>query len=103
MIGLDHIRHKLFGMDIEHLGVRSVLQQFVANRVDQMGFAQSHATVDEQGVVELARDGGHVHGCGAGHAIGRPLYQGVKGQRAVKAGFKAVGGLGVSHGLGHGE
>ena len=68
-----------------------------------MGFAQTHTTVDEQGVVELTRDRGHVHGCGAGHAVGRTLHQRVKGQRAVEARFKAIGGLGVGHGLGHGE
>ena len=47
LIGLDHIRNKLLGMDIQHLGVRSVNQQLVAYGVHQMSFTQTHAAVNK--------------------------------------------------------
>ena len=31
LVGFHHIRHKLLGVYVKHLGVRAVLQQLVAN------------------------------------------------------------------------
>ncbi|MDT4849219.1 hypothetical protein FQZ97_833340 [compost metagenome] len=85
LVGLDHIRHKLLGVDVENLGLWTIGQQVVADGVHQVGLAQADAAVDEQRVVELAQAARHVHGGGARHAVGRALHQGGKRQRRVQA------------------
>ena len=70
LIGFNHIRDKLFGMDVENFCARVVQQQLVADGMNQMGFAQTHPAIDEQRVVQLADAAGHVHGGGAAHAVG---------------------------------
>ena len=92
LVGFHHIRDKLLGMDVQHLGVGLVEQQLVAHSMHQMGFAQAHPAVNEQGVVELTRHIGHMHGGGAGHAVGRALHQRVKAQAAVEAILESIEG-----------
>lgn len=55
LVGLDHIRDKLFGVDVQNLGLRPICQELVANRVHQMGLAQTHTAIDEQRVVQMPR------------------------------------------------
>ena len=51
LVGLDHIRHKLLGMDVENPGQRSLAQQPVADGMHQVGFAQADTAIDKKRVV----------------------------------------------------
>ena len=92
LVGLNHIRDELLGVDVENLGIGLVGQQLVAHRVHQVGLAQTDAAVDEERVVQLPRRPRHVHGRGPRHAVGRALHQGVEGERRVQPGLEAAGG-----------
>ena len=83
LVVLHHIGDELLGMQIEHAGVWLVLQQGIADRMDQMRLAQTHAAIDEQRVVHLPWRAGDMQGRSARHLIGAPGHQIVKGQRAV--------------------
>jgi hypothetical protein len=93
LVGLNHIRNKLFGVDVENFGVGPVLQQLVAHGVHQVGLAQADAAVDEQRVVQMPRHAGHMHGGGARHAVGRALHQGVEGERGIESTAQRLGGV----------
>ena len=71
--------------------------------MDQMCLAQAHPTINEQGVVQLTRDGGHVHGRGTGHAVGRAFDQGIKSECTVEPGAKtsACRNIGLHHRVQH--
>ena len=84
LVGLNHIRHELLGMDVENFGVGLVLQQAVAHSVHQVGLAQAHAAVDEQRVVQVAGHARHVHGGRARHAVGRAFHQGLEREGGVQ-------------------
>ncbi|OMP13430.1 hypothetical protein COLO4_01703, partial [Corchorus olitorius] len=85
LVGLDHIRDELLGVDVENFRVGLVGQQLVAHGMHQVGLAQAHAAVDEQRVVQVAGRARHMHGGRACHAVGRAFHQGFKGQRGVQA------------------
>ena len=84
LVGFNHIRNKLFGVDVENFGIRLVGQQLVAHRMYQVGLAQSDAAVDEKRVVQVPRHAGHVHGSGARHAVRRALHQGVERECGIQ-------------------
>ena len=86
LVGLDHVRHELFGVGVEHAGVGLELQQLVAHGLQQVRLAQTDAAVDEQRVVQLARRAGHVHGGGTCHAVGATLDQILEGAGRIEAG-----------------
>ena len=96
LVGLNHIRDKLFCMDVENFASWLVRQQAVAYRVHQVGLAQSHATIDKQGVVKMTRHGGNMHGSGAGHAVGGAFHQVLECEDAVEAILGQAGGAGFS-------
>ena len=52
---VDHLVHEPLGRDVGQLHVAIVLQHVLPDRVHQMGFAEPHATVDEQRVVRARR------------------------------------------------
>ncbi|MCY1509556.1 hypothetical protein D9M68_439050 [compost metagenome] len=91
LIGLDHIRHELLGVDVENFGIGPVGQQPVTHSVHQVGLAQADAAVDEKRVVQVARHAGHVHGRGARHAVGRALDQGVEREPRIEPVLEAGG------------
>ena len=90
LIGFDHVRNKLFGMDIQDFGVRLVLQQLVAHSMHQMGFAKPDPAIDEKRVVQLPRYICDVHGSSPRHAIGCALDQAVKTQAAIEPVFEDI-------------
>ena len=92
LIGFNHIRHKLLSVNVENFGVGPVSQQLVSHRMHQVGLTQTHATVDEKRVVKVAGHGGYMHGCSAGHAVGRAFHQGVKSEGRVQTMTMAIGG-----------
>ncbi len=85
LVGLNHIRDELLGMDVENFGVGLVLQQAVAHGMHQVGLAQAHAAVDEERVVQVPGRARDVHGGGPRHAVGRALHQGLEGECGVEA------------------
>ena len=91
LVGFNHIRDKLLGVDVENLGFGAVGQQLVANGVHQVGLAQTDATIDEQGVVQVTGLTGHVHGRSTRHAVGGALDQGIKSQGSVEPAAEGVG------------
>ena len=84
LVSFNHIRHKLFCVDVENFGLRVVNQQFVANRMHQVRLAKANAAVNKQGVVKLAQAAGNVHGSRAAHAVGCAFNQTVESQGTVK-------------------
>ena len=71
-------------MDVENFGIRALGQQGIANRVHQVGFSQTHATIDEQRVVQMAWRIGDMGGRSSCHAVGRTFHQGVKGECGIE-------------------
>ena len=45
----------------------------------QVGLAKPHASVDEQGIVDLPWGLGHSQGCGVGQVVVGAYHEGVKG------------------------
>ena len=91
LVGFNHIRDKLLGVDVENFGARVISQQLVADGMDQVGLAQADPAIDEQRVVELPDAAGHMHGRRPAHAIGRAFDQGLKGQCRIEPGLDARG------------
>ena len=91
LVGLNHIRHKLLGVDVENFGIWAVGQQLVAHGMHQVGFAQAHTAIDEKRVVQVPGHARHVHGRRARHAVGRALHQGLERQRRIEPGAKGAG------------
>jgi hypothetical protein len=81
LVVLDHVADELLGVQVQHAGIRPVLQQRVAHRVDQVRLAQAHAAVDEQRVVHV-HPGAPATCSAAVRAIwlARPAHQGVEGR-----------------------
>ena len=71
-------------MDVENFGIGSLLEQLVTHRMDQMGFAQAHPTVNKQGVVKLPWHGRHMHRSGTRHPVSRTLDQTVERQSRIE-------------------
>ena len=88
LVGFDHIRHKLLGMDVEHFGAGHIGQQAVTHGMHQVGLAQTDAAIDKQRVVQVPGHTRHMHGGSACHAVGRTLHQSVEGEGVVEPGFK---------------
>jgi hypothetical protein len=84
LVVLDDVADELLGVQVQHAGIRVVLEQGVAHGVHQVRLAQAHAAVDEQRVVHDARRAGHVQRGRAGHLVGAAGHQGVEGQRRVQ-------------------
>jgi hypothetical protein len=72
-------------MDVEHFRVGLIGQSLIANGVHQMRLAQTHTTINEQWVVELTRNGGHVHGRCTSHSVGGTFNQRLKGKSRIEA------------------
>ncbi|MPM97616.1 hypothetical protein SDC9_144791 [bioreactor metagenome] len=86
LVGLDHIRDELLGMDVENLGVGLVLEQLVTHSMHQVGLAETDTAVDEQRVVEMTGRACHMHGGRARHAVGRTFDQRLEGESRVQPG-----------------
>ena len=85
LVVFDHVGDELLGVQVQHAGVRPVLQQRIADGVDQMRLAKANAAVDEQRVVGDARRAGHVQRGGAGHLVGAAGHQRVERELRVDA------------------
>ena len=82
--GLHHVRDETFRMQVDHLGVRVLLQQVVAHRMHQVGLAQTDATVEEQRVVTVLEVVRHLPGGGAGQLVGLALDEVLEGEGTVE-------------------
>ena len=65
----DEFGEQAFGRGVVDSEPGPGLQQLVADCLEQVGLAQAHAAVDEQGVVLVARRFGDRPGRGAGEAV----------------------------------
>ena len=88
LVGFNHIRDKLLGMDVENFGGRVVGEQLIADGMHQVRLPQADPAVDKEGVVKLPQTAGHVHGRSTAHAVGGSLNQRFKSQRGVETVFK---------------
>ena len=82
---VDEVVGELLGADIEHPSAGVQAARVVANRVQQVGLAQSGAAVDEQRVVRLGRGLGDGDRGGVGEAVARTDDEGVEGVLRVQA------------------
>ena len=77
--GGDQLVGEVFAGDVHQPHLRILLLHIVADGVHQVGHAQTHAPVDEQGVVRLRRGFGHRQGGRVGKAVAVAHHKGVKG------------------------
>ena len=82
--GLDHVRHKTLGMQVNHLGIRVFLQQMITHRMHQVGFTQAHAAVQKQRVVAMLGVIGHLPGCRSGQLVGFTFDKVFEGKGAIQ-------------------
>ena len=70
LIGANHIGDILRGVKIADAGAGMLRENKVADRMDQVRLAKTHATVDEQRVVRRSRMFGDLQRRGAGELVG---------------------------------
>src|SRR5690348_15147998 len=70
LVGPDHVGDVLRCMKIAHPGAWMLLQNVVADRVDQVRLTQAHSAVDEKRVIRRARMFGDLERRSAGELIG---------------------------------
>ena len=85
--GLDELVGEAFGGGEHDAGHGVLLDDEVAHGVHEVGFAQAHVAIDEQGVIDLAGLFGHGQGCGVGEVIGRADHEVIEGILRVEHGF----------------
>ena len=81
LVGADHVGVVILGVHVADHLLRHVLQDVVADGVDQVGLAEAGATVDEHRVVRCAaRVERHLHRGRAGQIVGLADDQVVEGE-----------------------
>ncbi|MND98340.1 hypothetical protein D3C80_906880 [compost metagenome] len=71
-------------MQVDHLGIRVLLQQVVAHRMHQVGLAEADAAIQEQRVVAVLGVVGHLPGGGARQLVRLALDEVLEGEGAVQ-------------------
>nr|GEW26933.1 hypothetical protein [Tanacetum cinerariifolium] len=89
LVGRHHVAHILFRVDVADLGAGLVGHHLVADGMDQVGFTQAHAAVEEQRVVRHARVVGDLDGCRARQLVGFTGDETVERQIRVDAALLA--------------
>src|SRR6202790_5035946 len=96
LIGADDIRHVCLGMDVTYSRVGIVLQNVIANGLDQVGLSKTDAAIHEEGVLRCWMLG-HLKAPRAGELIGLAGHEGIEGKPGIEARLLAAG---ARHGLG---
>ncbi|MNP24294.1 hypothetical protein D3C76_1170460 [compost metagenome] len=81
---LDHVCDETLGMQVDHLGIRVLLEQMVTHSVHQVSLTQANATVKEQRVIAMLRVVCDLPGRSAGKLVGFTLNEILKGKGAVQ-------------------
>ena len=81
--GRDDLVGEVLALGVDHVAVGEVLFKLFGHGVEQVGFPQAGAAVDEQRVVQQSRLGRHRLAGGVGKPVGRPHHEGVEGQLVV--------------------
>ena len=81
--GIDQFVGEFLTGYVEDLCFRIVFQNKVGDRVHQVGFAQSHAAVDKQRVVNFAGRFRHSQGSGMSQVVVGAHYEGVEGVAGI--------------------
>jgi len=92
--GGDQLVGEVFAGDVEQPLFRVLLLHIVADGVHQVGLAQAHAAMDEQGVVGIGGGLGHGQGGGMSKAVVAAYHKGIEGILGVqlhRAGGQAIG------------
>ena len=84
LVGAHDVGHVRLGMDVADLRGRILLQDLVADRLDQVRLAEAHAAVDEQRVVRR-RMLGDLHAGGARELVGLAGDEGAERERRIEA------------------
>ena len=101
LIGADDIRHVGLGMDVAYSRVGIVLENVIADSLDEVGLSQPDAAINEEGVVRCWMLG-HLKATCAGELVGLAGHEGVEGKPGIEArllaaasrhrlGFRSVG------------
>ena len=61
LISRHHVAHILLGMDVADADIWVVGDRLIANRMNQVGFTETHAAVQEKRVVRTARVTRHLN------------------------------------------
>src|SRR5690606_21152729 len=85
---LHHILHKPLGVHVDDFGVLLALLDGVANGMQQVGFAQTGAAIEEQRIVSATRVIGYLAGSRTGQLVGLTLDEVLDGM--VHVGFALV-------------
>ncbi|MCY1496719.1 hypothetical protein D9M68_306600 [compost metagenome] len=94
-------------MQVDHLGIRILLQQMVTHSVHQVGLAEADAAIEEQRVVAVLRIVGHLPGGCASQLVGLALDEVLEGEGTVQVAgvlqraFDLHGTLGTNRRRGH--
>src|SRR5205085_11867497 len=81
--GVDNFIGELFGRDVEDS--QAGLDALVSNSVQEMGFTEPHATIEEEWVIGLAGSLGHRQRGGVCQAIAVTNDKGIEGIARIEA------------------
>ena len=95
--GAHELVHELLGREVDHAARRVDLADAPGDGVHQVGLAQAHAAIEEEGIEgRLVRDG---HPLGRRHRelVGLADDEGLEGEAGIEAGAQIVQGRGLEH------
>ena len=90
-MAFDELVGEGFAGHVQDPGGGIVFLHRVADGVHEMGLAQAHAPIEEQGIIGMARGLGHRLGGGVGYPVGVAHHEGIEGIPGVQ-GVDAGGG-----------
>ena len=90
LVSGHYVANVLFRVDVADLRARIVGHHLVADGVDQVGFTEADAAVEEQRVIRHARVVRHLDGGGARQLVGFTRHKTVEGQVGVDAALLAA-------------
>ena len=79
---LDEFVDEIVALDVDDLGRGACGADLVGDGVDEVRFSKAGVTVDEEGVIVVARPVRHGAGGGIGHFVGFAHNEGLKGEFA---------------------
>ncbi|MNH05901.1 hypothetical protein D3C79_652520 [compost metagenome] len=81
---LDHVRDETLGMQVDHLGIRILLEQVVTHSMHQVCFTQTYAAIKEQRVVAMLGIVGDLPGGCASQLVGLTFDEVLEGKGTVQ-------------------
>ncbi|MNF91501.1 hypothetical protein D3C84_741040 [compost metagenome] len=81
---LDHVRNETLGMQVDHLGIRILLEQVVTHSMHQVRFTQAYAPIKEERVIAMLRVIGYLPGRCAGELVRFTFDEVFERKRAIE-------------------